>query len=50
MCAAEETVTTEQIVRIVEKYLRDNPSKLNKPAVLLIMRALMDAFPCHQQK
>jgi hypothetical protein len=38
--------STAQIVRIVVKYLRDNPKDLNLPAAVLVTDAIRDAFPC----
>ena len=34
---------------MVEKYLRDQPRKLNLEAGLLVGDALLDAFPCSQK-
>jgi hypothetical protein len=35
-----------QLVRIVAKYLNDNPARLNEPAGLLVFKSMVDAFPC----
>lgn len=43
-------VTYGQIVRIVNKYLKDNPAKLNMPADLLTLDALKKSFPCSETK
>lgn len=37
----------EQLIRIVAKYLDDNPSKLNDPAGMLVTKAIVGAFPCN---
>lgn len=36
----------DQFVRVVAKYLNDNPAKLNDPAGILVTNAMVDAFPC----
>jgi len=38
--------STEQIVRIVVTYLRDNPERLNMPGSVLVTDAIRSAFPC----
>ncbi|QLG94782.1 hypothetical protein HZF02_23820 [Pseudomonas yamanorum] len=35
-----------QTIRVVVKYLEDNPKDLNLDQSLLTMMALLDAFPC----
>jgi hypothetical protein len=37
----------EQVVRIVHKHLKDNPSLLHFSAVSQVLLALTRAFPCH---
>ncbi|MGH9733808.1 MAG: Rap1a/Tai family immunity protein [Candidatus Acidiferrales bacterium] len=37
---------TDQLLRVVAKYLADNPAKLNEPAGALVAGAMADAFPC----
>jgi hypothetical protein len=37
---------SDQLVRVVAKYLNDNPAKLNEPADLLVTKSMLDAFPC----
>jgi hypothetical protein len=39
-------VTNAQLVRIVVKYLKDNPKDLNEGRMTLVWTALMDAYPC----
>jgi hypothetical protein len=41
-----DNADNDQLVRIVDKYLNDNPAKLNDPAVGLIMTSMLSAFPC----
>jgi hypothetical protein len=44
-----QDATTLQLVRIVVKYLRDNPKELNKHDAILVLTALHDAYPCPTQ-
>jgi len=37
---------SDQLNRVVAKYLNDNPATLNAPAGMLIVAAMNDAFPC----
>ena len=39
-------VTTGQVVRVVAKWLKNNPEKLEMPASALVLAALREAFPC----
>jgi Rap1a immunity proteins len=39
-------VSTEQAVRVVVKYLRDNPERLHMPAAVLVTDAIRRSFPC----
>jgi hypothetical protein len=39
-------VSNEQLVRVVVKYLSDNPDKLNQDPGLVTMLALAKSFPC----
>jgi len=41
-----KSVTYGQTVRIVVKYLKDNPKRLNRGRVDLVWTALQDAYPC----
>ena len=43
---SSSSVTVGQIVKVVSKYLENNPEKLHLSASSLIMAALMQAFPC----
>ena len=38
--------STAQAVRIVVKYLHDNPERLHMPASVLVTDAIRSAFPC----
>jgi hypothetical protein len=37
---------TDQFVRVVLKYLKDNPATLHHPAGALVANAIVTAFPC----
>jgi len=37
---------TPQVVRVVVKYLRDNPTHLGEPGASLVLLAMQEAFPC----
>jgi len=41
-----EGVTRGQAGAVVAKYLKDNPSRWNEPASVLVIDALKTAFPC----
>ena len=41
-----ETVTRGQQFEVVQRYIRNNPQSWHQPSVILIHRALMEAFPC----
>jgi hypothetical protein len=45
-----EGVTIEQVVLVVAKHLRDHPEELHYQAVALVVGALVDAFPCKDEK
>ena len=44
-CSPEDA-TSDQMGRVVVKYLRDHPEKLHEYAVLLVAVALIEAWPC----
>ena len=37
---------SNQFVRVVNKYLNDNPATLNNLAGVLVLKSVVDAFPC----
>jgi Rap1a immunity proteins len=45
MCIGN-SVTIEQIARVVGHYMTENPQQLNLPAFYLVSESLKDAFPC----
>ena len=50
LVCASDNVTAGQLRDIVKKYLEDNPSTRNRPAVILAGIAMAQAFPCAKQK
>lgn len=49
-CLPETGVEADQLVRIVLKYVRDNPAKAHKLTIGLVMAAFREAFPCPEPK
>jgi hypothetical protein len=39
-------VEMEQLIRVVQKSLEDNPAQLHLPSSVLVIRAFRKAFPC----
>lgn len=48
-CWPKGGITNEQGVRIVVKYLKENPNILHQHEVALIMLAFLEAFRCSNQ-
>lgn len=46
VCFPEGSVGNEQAIKIVIRYLEDNPHKLHLPASILAYAGLREAFPC----
>ncbi len=46
MACVPHEVTTIQIVRVIKKYLADNPEKAHRPTRYIASLALAGAFPC----
>jgi hypothetical protein len=45
-CPPERGISNDQVVRIVVKYLRDNPAQIHESARGSVLIALSRAFPC----
>jgi Rap1a immunity proteins len=45
-CTEDAQTTVSQMVRILDKFLRDSPQNLHQPAGVLAMVAFSQAFPC----
>ena len=41
-------ITLSQLAKITVKYLEENPNKLNKPAMPIILKAFEESFPCSE--
>ena len=50
MACVPPGVTTIQIVRVIKKYLADNPGKAHRPTRYIASIALAGAFPCKAGK
>lgn len=50
MACVPRGVTTIQIVRVIKKYLADNPGKAHRPTRYIASIALAGAFPCKAGK
>jgi hypothetical protein len=46
MCLPDGGISAEQMARIVGKWLTDHPERLNESQKILVMAALVQAFPC----
>jgi hypothetical protein len=49
-CFPEAGVEADQLVRIILKYVRDNPAKAHELTIGQVMSALCEAFPCPKPK
>jgi len=50
MACVPQRVTTVQMVRVIKKYLADNPGKAHRPTRYVASIALAGAFPCKAGK
>ena len=50
MACVPRGVTTVQIVRVIKKYLANNPGKAHRPTRYIASIALAGAFPCRAGK
>jgi hypothetical protein len=50
MACVPRGVTTVQIVRVIKKYVADNPEKAHRPTRYIASIALAGAFPCRAGK
>jgi len=50
MACVPRGVTTIQIVRVIKKYLADNPGKAHRPTRYIASIALAGVFPCRAGK
>ena len=45
-CPGQAHAIVSQMVRVLEKFLRDNPQNLGEKSGILAMVAFSEAFPC----
>jgi hypothetical protein len=50
MACVPRGVTTVQLVRVIQKYLADNPGKAHRPTRYIASIALAGTFPCRAGK
>jgi hypothetical protein len=50
MACMPRGLTTIQIVRLIKKYIADNPEKAHRPTRYIASVALARAFPCKAGK
>ncbi len=43
-------VTNAQVMRVFVKWLREHPTELHRPSMVLSIEILHDGFPCHPTK
>lgn len=43
-------VMNKQIRDVVKKFLQENPAKRHEPAVLLVLMAIAEAWPCPKEQ
>lgn len=48
--ATDDALSTNQLARVVLKYLKEHPAELHLPGSLLVHNALHSAFPCSGTK
>ncbi len=46
VACAPRAATAGQLALVIEKWLRENPTRLHESAVILASSALRDSFPC----
>lgn len=46
VCFPENGISNGQSVRIVNHYLKNNPSELHENEIFLVMKAYLQAYPC----
>ena len=45
-CVQDKGISTLEATDIIVKWLKKHPNRLKEPAVLLVLHALKDAYPC----
>ncbi len=48
-CFQDKRISTLEATDIIVKWLKNHPKRLKEPAILLVLHALKDAYPCNKQ-
>jgi hypothetical protein len=48
-CFQDKRISTLEATDIIVKWLENHPKRLKEPAILLVLHALKDAYPCNKQ-
>jgi hypothetical protein len=48
-CVQDKRISTLEATDIIVKWLKNHPKRLKEPAVLLVLHALKDTYPCNKQ-
>ena len=48
-CIQDKRMSTLEATDIIVKWLKKHPKRLKEPAILLVLHALKDAYPCNKQ-
>ncbi len=48
-CFPNKRIKNTQAIKIIVKFLEDNPKKLHEDETVLIFTSLIKAFPCHKK-
>jgi hypothetical protein len=48
-CVQDKRISTLEATDIIVKWLKNHPKRLKEPAILLVLHALKDAYPCNKQ-
>ncbi len=48
-CVQDKSISTLEATDIIVKWLKNHPKRLKEPAILLVLHALKDAYPCNKQ-
>lgn len=47
ICFPRKKISTDQVILVTNEYLKTHPEKLDSQAVVLVMAALREAYPCN---
>jgi hypothetical protein len=46
VCVPKDGISNEQAIRIIVKYLKDNPKSLSETGRMVVVISIAEAFPC----